>query len=352
MRRLLPVVALLVVLPACGDLFDPAAAVVHGRKITVEEVQRQLDAYVASDGFEQLAAQGDAGAIKRQFEQGRLTDLIMRAVLTPAAAERGIEVTDAEVDRRIEEFIEAEYDGNLAQYEEALYEQGLTEAQFHEIVYDRILHDSLRAEVVGDLQPTEEDIREFYEQNKAEYGLIRAQRILVDDRALAQQLASRLQTAPEGEVDDLFARLAREHSEDAESRRAGGDLGYQASALFAADFGPETAALEEGAISVPVKTASGWQIVRVVDRRSAPLDQVRDQIAGQLEGPAQDAAWTEFLRDLVEKADVEVNSRYGVFDEELFQVVDPDADDVPAGEAPAPVDEPSAPGLPAPPPPG
>ncbi|MDQ3951453.1 MAG: peptidyl-prolyl cis-trans isomerase [Actinomycetota bacterium] len=353
MRRAVALAAAaLLVAPACGDLLDPAAAVVHGRKIPVEAVQRQLDAYVASPGFEQLAAQGDEGALKRQFEQGRLTDLIMRAVLTPAAAERGIEITDEDVRQRIEEFIEAEYEGNLAQYEEELHEQGLTEAQFHDIVHDRLLHDGLREKVVGDVEPTDEDVEEFYEQNRAEFETIRAQHVVVDDRALAQQLAARLQAAPAGEVDDLFASLARKHSTDRRSRTRGGDLGYQARAIFEADLGPEAVDLEEGVVSDPLRTRSGWHVVRVVDRRIAPLDQIRDQIVAQIEGPVQDAAWSEYLHDLFEEADVKVNSRYGVFDEELLQVVDADAEDVPAGEAPAPAGEPSPPGLPVPPPPG
>ncbi len=105
-------------------------------------------------------------------------------------------------------------------------------------------------------------------------------------------------------------------------------------------------------MSDPFRTRSGWSVVRVLDRRIAPLDQVRDQIVAQIEGPVQDEAWREFLHDLFEEADVKVNPRYGVFDEELLQVVDVEAEDIPAGEAPAQGDQPSPPGFPAPPPPG
>ncbi|HEX2296539.1 MAG TPA: SurA N-terminal domain-containing protein, partial [Actinomycetota bacterium] len=200
--------------PACGDLLDPAAAVVYGRKIPIEDVQRQLDAYVASRGFEQLAAQGDAGALKREFEQGRLTDFIMRAVLTPAAEERGIEVTEEDVDQRIEEFVEAQFEGQPAQLEEALNEQGLTQAQFREIIHDQILNESLRAAVTADVEPAEEDVQAFYEENRAEFETTRAQHVLVEDRGLAEQLAARLQAAAPDQVGALFERLAREHSTD------------------------------------------------------------------------------------------------------------------------------------------
>ena len=352
MRRLvLAATALLLVGPACGDLLDPAAAVVHGQKITIDEVQKQLDAYVASRGFEQLAAQGDQGALKREFEQGRLTDLIMRAVLTPAAAERGIEVTDEDVQNRIDEFLEAEFDGNPEALEEALTEQGLTQAQFHEIIHDQILNESLRADVAGDVKPTAEDVRAFYEENIAEFEATRAQHVLVDDRDLAEQLAARLQGAAPDQVEDLFDRLAREHSTDPGSARRGGDLGYQPAGTFVGPFEEALAGLDVGEISDPVRTEFGWHVIRVINRRVTPLADVRDDIEDQLAGPAQDEAWIAFLADLFEEADVEVNPRYGVFDTETYEVVDPDADDIPAGEAPEPSAEPSVPQFPAPPPP-
>ena len=354
MRRVCALAVAALLATACGDLLDPAAAVVHGRKIPVEDVQRQLDAYVESPGFKQLAAQGDAGALKREFEQGRLSDLIMRAVLTPAAAERGIEVTEEDVAERIDQFVDAEFRGDMNQLEEALNEQGLTQAQFREIMHDQILNDSLRADVVADVEPSDADVAEYYEENREQFATARAQHILVADRALAQQLAARLQAARPDAVEDLFARLAREHSTDPGSARRGGDLGHQPAGTFVEPFEAALEDLEVGEVSNPVKSEFGWHVIRVMDRRLVPITRARADIEAQLVGPAQDEAWNAYLRGLFEEADVEVNPRYGEFDEELLRVVDPDADDIPAGEAPAPSDEPSPPSFPAPapPPPG
>ncbi len=353
MRRIAIAAALLVALTACGDLLDPAAAVVYGEKIPIEDVQAQLDAYVESPGFKQLAAQGDAGALEREFEQGRLTDFIMRAVLTPAAAERGIEITEEDVQARIDEFVAAEFDGQEAQLEEALNEQGLTEAQFREIMHDQILNESLRADVTGDVEVSEADVRAFYEEHRAEFEATRAQHVLVEDKGLAQRLAARLQAASEAEAGGLFAKLAGKHSTDTGSARRGGDLGYQSAGTFVAPFEEALAELDVDEISDPVRTEFGWHVIRVTGRRLTSLEEARPDIEEQLRGPAQDEAWNDFLDRLFEEADVEVNPRYGVFDEELRRVVDPDADDVPAGEAPAPGVEPSPPTvpLPAPPPP-
>lgn len=353
MRRVLPfVVAVLLAAPACGDLLDPAAAVVGGTKIPIEDVQEQLDRHVDSRAYEQLAAQGDAGAIQREFEQGRLTDLIRRVVLTRAAAEYDIEVTDSDVDQKIEEILAAQFDGQQNQLEEALTEQGLTEPQFREIMRDQILHETLRAEVTADVEPSEEDVRAFYEENREEFRTTRSQHILVQDRALADQLAARLQAASEAEAGDLFASLAREHSLDRRSRDQGGDLGYAPRGAFPEPYEAAVAELDPGEVSDPVRTEAGWHVARLVGRRIEPLARVRDDIEMQVTGPAQDEAWKKYLRGLFEDADIEVNPRYGIFDEELLKVVDPDAEDIPAGEAPEPGASPSAPALPIPPPPG
>ncbi|HEX2295054.1 MAG TPA: peptidylprolyl isomerase, partial [Actinomycetota bacterium] len=289
-----------------------------------------------------------------EFEQDRLTDLIMRAVLTPAAREHGIEVTDEDVQQRIDEFVEAEFGGQPAQLEEALAEQGLTQAQFRDIIHDQILNESLRAEVVADVEPSEDDVRAFYEENRAEFERTRSQHIVVADRSLAEQLAARLQGASPAGVEDLFAELAREHSIDPGSRRSGGDLGFRLPGTAPAPFEEAVAQLDVGEISDPVRTEFGWHVIRVIDRRLTSLEDAREDIELQLAGPAQDAAWDRFLDDLFEEAQVEVNPRYGIFDEEQREVVDPDADDIPAGEAPAPESSPSPPTFPAPapPPPG
>lgn len=349
MRRVGVVAVLLLALTACGgDLFDPAAAVVNGDKIPVEDVQELLDDFVESDGYKELAAQGNGPAFQREFEQGRLTDLIRRAVLAPAAEERGIEVTDEDVDQRIDELIDAEFQGQPEQLEEGLKEQGLTQSQFRTIIYDQILNDVLRDEVTSDVVPAEEDVRAFWEDNRERFATTRVQHILVEDRPTAQQVAARLQAARGADVDDLFAELARELSTDRASARSGGDLGYQPAGSYVAPFERAVQQLEEGEVSDPVNTEFGWHVIRVTGRRVESLRTVYDDIEAQLAGPAQDEAWTEFLRELFEEADVEVNPRYGIFDDEQLAVVDPDAEDIPAGEAPAPESSPSAPTFPVP----
>ncbi|HEV2757477.1 MAG TPA: peptidylprolyl isomerase [Actinomycetota bacterium] len=347
MRKALLAAAVLLAAPACGNLLDPAAAVVYGEKIPMDEIQAAVDDYVGTRHYKQLAAQGDAGGIKRQYEQGRLSFLIKRAVLAPVAEERGIEVTDADVQEQIDTIIETEFE-NLDAFEEELKEQGLTRAELEEIVHVRLIEEELEAEVIAEARPSEEDLRAFYEGNLAEFELTRSQHILVEKKGLAERLAQRLKVAPEAKVGKLFAELARKHSVDPSAADNGGDLGFQPRGSFVEPFENAANALQPGEISDPVETEFGWHVIRVVARRTATFEQALPQIEPQLAGEAQTEAWQDFLRDLYEEAEVEVNPRYGVWDETLGQVVDVDADDIPAGEAPAPDPSPSLPEFPAP----
>lgn len=347
MRKSLAALAVLLAVPGCGNLLDPAAAVVYGDKIPMEEVQALVDEYVSTPQYKQLAEQGDAAGLKRQYEQDRLTALIVREVLRPAAEERGIEVTDAEVQERIDQIVETEFE-NESQFEEELKEQGLTHEELEEIVRDRLIQDELQAEVVAEARPSGEDLRAYYEENLAQFELSRLQHVLVEKKGLAERLAQRLKVAPEARAGKLFEKLARKHSVDPSAADNGGDLGFQPPGSFVEPFENAAKDLEVGEISDPVQTEFGWHVIRVVGRRTATFEQARPQIEPELAGRAQDEAWQDFLRRLYEDAAVEVNPRYGEWDPTLGRVVDADADDIPAGEAPAPETSPSVPMFPAP----
>jgi FKBP-type peptidyl-prolyl cis-trans isomerase (trigger factor) len=151
-RLLVPVVVLL--LAACGELLDPAAAVVSGDKITVERITSIVDSYEGSQEFKQVAGQGDPQEILRQYEQTRLSQLIRRAVLEPKAENLDVEVTDEDVSRRLDQ-IKADFPSEQA-FQDALAEQGLTSDYLNELVYDSLLEEGLRAEVTEGAGPTDD----------------------------------------------------------------------------------------------------------------------------------------------------------------------------------------------------
>jgi parvulin-like peptidyl-prolyl isomerase len=321
-------------LAACGNLLEPAAAVVRGEKIPVSRVEAALDRFSAGDQFQRLAEQNDAQAIRRQFEQGFLSQLVRRAVLEPQAEEFGLSVMEADVRERLDQ-IQADFPSQSA-FEEAVREQGLTLDQLDEIIYDQILIDRLRTEVTEDLGPSEDRLRTYYEENIADYRESEAQHILVAERGLAQRISSMLREAPEARLDELFRRLAATHSQDQSNAQNAGKLGFFGPGEFVPEFEEAADALEVGEISNPVRTQFGFHVIRVTDRRARPFEEARDEIEQQLAGTIRDEAWQEYLADLYAEAEVKINPRYGEFDVASQLIVDASADSAPGAATPSP----------------
>jgi parvulin-like peptidyl-prolyl isomerase len=328
-------------LAGCADLLDPAAAVVNGEKIPVDEVTEGLERFTDTQEYERLSAQGDEQAIKRQYEQGYLSQLIRRAVLQPRAEEFDVEVTDDEVGSRIDE-IKNDFPSESA-FAEALKEQGLDETQLEQLVADSLLEEELRAEVTAEAAPAEAELREFYEANEADFQQTHAQHILVDDRNLADTVRAQIVAAPKGQQQKVFEQLAKRHSTDDSNSGNGGDLGFSSPGDFVPTFEAALEKLEPGEVSEPVKTQFGWHVIRLIESRLLPFSEASPQIAEQLAAENEQRVWTDWVSAAYEDAEVKVNPRYGELDVASGQVVDASAEDIPGAEVPSPEATPEVP---------
>ena len=348
MRRVAALATLvaLAVLPACANLIDPAAAVVAGREITVEEIADAVEEFEASAQFERLADEGEAERAKREFEQNVLSRLIRRAVLAPKAAELGIEVTDADVDERIEE-IKGDF-GSEQEFEQAVSDQGFTMESLRELVRDGEVEQRIRVEVTKDVGPTEAEIREFYDANIDRFSQSRVAHILVNENGEAAEILEEIRAAPEGRVAQVFERLARQRSIDPGSAPQGGDLGFTSPGQLVPEFEQAMATLEEGEVSDVVRTQFGFHIIRLVERRSQPFEEARDEIEAELQGAELDETWNEWIIGAYEDADVELNPRYGELDLQTQQVRNAGPEEIPGAATPrvTPTETPEAPPAP------
>lgn len=103
-----------------------------------------------------------------------------------------------------------------------------------------------------------------------------------------------------------FGDLARNRSRDATSAKQGGQIGWLNVKEMAPDFAEAVVALKEGATAKqPVRTHSGWHVVRLDDRRDAeapPLDSVRGEIIKALMARQMG----DYLEDLRQRAAIEI----------------------------------------------
>ncbi|MEC8579818.1 MAG: peptidylprolyl isomerase [Pseudomonadota bacterium] len=137
------------------------------------------------------------------------------------------------------------------------------------------------AELFGSVEP------------KLEYN---ANHILVETEEEAAALVAEL----EGGAD--FETLAKEKS-TGPSGPSGGALGWFGEGQMVAPFEQAVMELEVGAVSAPVQTQFGWHVIKLNETREqgAPaLEEVREQIAGQIEQEGVQA----MIKEYVDAADV------------------------------------------------
>lgn len=324
----------LLLLPACGNLFDSAAAVVNGQKITTNKVEAELDRFRETIRYEQLSARAPIGEIERDYAQTYLTLLVREAVLEEEAEERDIEVTPDEVNARIAEL--KQQIGSEGQFQEALKEEGVGLEQLEFQVRVQILEEKLREEVVAGIGATDAELTAYYEDHIEEYMEVRVQHILVSDESRAESIAKRLQEAKEDEVEDLFAQLAETQSEDPTAAQNAGDLGLTSPAEYVKPFRDAISNLEVGEISDPVQTKFGFHVIRLLARQVTPFEEVRPEIEDAIAGQDREDAFNQWLTKAYLEAEVDVNPAYGELNLDTHSVSNATAEDVPAGVSPRP----------------
>lgn len=307
-----------------------SAATVDGDTIESSQITSALDDFEKTPAFDTLAQQQSEEEARRLFEQGYLSRLIRRSVLESKAAEAGIEVSDEEVAGQLDQ-IKAQFQGDENAFQAALKQQGITSELLERFVRDRVLEDKLRAQVSGDSAPSNAKLQDFYRDNIEQYREVRASHILVKKRELATSLEQRLRAAPASRQPELFAELAEDNSTDG-SATNGGDLGWANPSTYVGPFAVALDKLQVGELSEVVPTQFGFHVIRLEGRRTQPFEAVKDQIATQLGGEAQDAEWQRYISEAYKAADIEVNPRYGELDLESQQVVNAEAKDVPGAE--------------------
>ncbi|MCS6811290.1 MAG: SurA N-terminal domain-containing protein, partial [Tepidimonas sp.] len=136
-----------------------------------------------------------------------------------------------------------------------------------------------REAVAQGLQPSEDDLRQYYEQNiaqaarreqrRAAHILLQADSAEAKARARpqAEKLLAEVRAQPQ-----RFAELARQHSQDPGSASQGGDLGWFGRGAMVKPFEEAVFALTKGQISDLVETEFGWHIIQLLDVRQEPVE--------------------------------------------------------------------------------
>lgn len=208
--------------------------------------------YIFLTDYERRVAQyeqalADQGLDPAQARDQVLEGLIDGALIQQGAVALGIQVSDEELDRQVEADIEA--GGGQAAFNEWLEATGQTREDYREMLRQSMISQRAMEAVTGGLQTEAEQVH--------------ARHIQVESEEEAQEILAQLQQGAD------FATLARERSTDLATRENGGDLGWFPRGMVAPELENAAFALQPGEVSDALPLGEGYQLIQLVEREAA-----------------------------------------------------------------------------------
>jgi len=324
-NRVLCVCVLLVVLVSLGcKAAEPQANVdSQAKKIATFEggsvTQGELDQFAQQSGFGNLSP--DDPQYKSAIQQ-IMPQLVGVEIAKAYASEHNITVSDKDVDQQIEKIKkqvgqQARSSGqnlsNQEAYEQALKQNNITEEQLRDDLRENLPVQKVQEQVAGNAEPTDEEIRKYYEQNK-EAQFTTPQQVCVrhilfnkDQKQKAEDVKKQLKDGAD------FAKLAKQYSQDPGSAQKGGDLGCLGKGETVPTFEEAAFGAKEGEIVGPVKTQFGYHLLEVTKtkpKQTRSLSEVEPQIRSQLASQEQSQAFSKWLEEQKKKRDVKYLKGY------------------------------------------
>lgn len=320
------------VVAACGgseDVPDGAVATVDGTVIAKSELDELMT--VARKSYESRDQEfPKAGTPEYQSVQTQyVAFLVQREQFRKEAEDRGIEVTEADVDAELEQLVKDRFEGDRKKLDAAIEEQGFSLETFRKTALEAsVLSDKLFEAVTKDVEVTDADILLYYTQNQTQYSTPESRdvrHILIAEKkgddvdfAASKAEADRIYAALRNGGD--FAALAKAESDDPGSKDQGGKLTIRRGETVP-PFDKTAFALERGELSRPVKTTFGYHVIEALTAvrpaTTRKLEEVEDEIRQQLLQQRKNEAMTKWVEDLGKRYDGKVTYAVGFEPPEL-----------------------------------
>lgn len=311
-------IALLVLGPsvARARVVEKIAAVVDNSVILASEVEEKAAPLMVE--VSRIADTSKRSARAATLRREVLDRLIDDELIAQQAAELRLTVTPEQVDASIAE-IKRQNNIDDKQLQDALRGQGMSMATYRADLKKQLMRFRVINIAVGSkVTISDEDIRGYYNRHYKAGGAnvkVRASHIFLaipdgadagvvgEKQALGRKLVER---ATAGED---FAKMARELSDDAATRKEGGDLGYFGKDMLPKAIEDLVFSMQPGEIRGPVRADRGFHVIKLVDRKTIdakPLAEVEDDIRMQLRQKEMDKQTKSYLADLRKKSLVDV----------------------------------------------
>jgi foldase protein PrsA len=227
--------------------------------------------------------------------------LISAEWIEQEADARGIEVSDAEVQKQFEDQKKQSFP-NEKQYQQFLKTSGQTEDDLLFRVKLDVLSTKVRDEIVqGTDDVTDDDIQKYYDDNKERFSQPERRDLNV---VLTKTEAKANEAKQAIESGQSFKDVAKEFSIDQASKSQGGKLPAVAEGQQEKGFDDAIFSADKGELNGPVKTQFGWYVFEVTDVTPASqqsLDDAKETIRSLLKSQNEQQALDSFIKDFQDK---------------------------------------------------
>ncbi len=289
-----------------GFTGDKTVATVNNDVITLS------DYYLFAKG---LGIQGKPGVV----DEGVLKRMMEEKVILYEAKRTGIEVSDAEIDRMIED---VKKDNAVSQeaMERELKKDELDMSDYRKLLKDRLTVVRLiETEVDSKVIVTDKEVEDYYRANQGDYtnsperAALKAIFLRLNEDATVTEITDlkrkALKISAQLEQGESFDALVNQYDDDS-LKSQGGRWGEVEKGALIPPLDEKVFSMKTGEISEPVWVRDGVYILKLEDRTVGtvkPLDEVRAKIGRHLKEQRKARLFNEWMKTLWEKASIKVN---------------------------------------------
>jgi foldase protein PrsA len=271
--------------------------------ITQEELDRAIQQTAARQGLPEVPATDDPQY--DLLEEAALSDLLLAVWVRGEADERGIEITDREIDEELQNLIESPDFGSQKAFDRFLEQSNFTEDEARARLELQLISNRVQEEVLP-AEPgiNEEEIQAYYDENQAQFEQPETRDVRV------------VQTKTEAEAQDALDRLeqddsakgwedvAKEFSTDEATKNTGGLREAVVQGQSEGLLDQQIFAAPTGELVGPFGTDAGYYVIQVENVNPAetvPVADASEQIRQTLVSARQQEIAQAFQEDFTTK---------------------------------------------------
>lgn len=265
---------------------DGIAAVVNDDVVLESDVEEQYFLFLQRANVRPDSAQADT--LRRQI----LNQLIDEKLIVLEAKKQGITVSDAEVQKQVDQAVNdaRERLGGEAAFQEQLRRENTTLDRLKEKYTAEVRRQLLAQKLVQKQIPRrpvpQAEAEAYFKANPSKFPKMPAEvrlsviqiPVKADSAAELKGRNAALAARKRVLAGEKFAKVASEVSDDPNSARSGGDLGYFLQGTMEPGLESAAFSLPPGKVSDPLRTPYGWHLLEVMDRDTARTAAGRDSI--------------------------------------------------------------------------